>query len=62
MGQWLDKKFPEKQVVDMELHMAMIRDIKVLALAIDSVNKRIDDMVKKTELVERKNFISNVDR
>jgi hypothetical protein len=62
LGAWVDRKFPEKVTVDKELHMAMINDIKVLALGIDSVNARIDAMVKKTELVDRKNFISNVDR
>lgn len=61
-GAWLDKRFPEKFTVDPALHMAMIRDIKVLALGIDTVNKRIDDLVKKTELVERANYIRQVDR
>jgi hypothetical protein len=61
-GIWLDKRWPEQVVIDKALHMAMIEDIKVLALGIDSVNKRIDDLVKKTEIVERKTFISQADR
>jgi hypothetical protein len=55
--QELDKRFPEVVKVDLQLHLAMKEDIKMLALAMDELRARVDSLVKKQEIMEVKRTV-----